>query len=76
MQMHFEQKLKENVFMATPMTFFVKVDFNKQPNSITKSLAQFLPIYYMLEDTKEIFKNLDSCDLDPKSLNIPITGKS
>ena len=62
--------------MATPITFFIKVDFNKSPNSITKSLQEFLPIYYMLEETKSLFKQLQDQDIDQKSLNIPITGKS
>jgi len=57
LQYHYE-KLKDNVFMATPITFFIKVDFNKSPNSITKSLQEFLPIYYMLEETKSLFKQL------------------
>jgi len=26
------------VFLATPLTFFVKVDFNKTPNAIQKAL--------------------------------------
>ena len=76
LQFHFESKLKENVFMATPITFFVKIDYKGTSSSITKCLTEFLKVHKILEESKEIFKALNENEIDHKSLNIPITGKS
>ena len=76
LQFHYEAKLKENVFMATPITFFIKVDYKGNTNSITRSLTEFLKVHEMLEETKDLFKVLNDNEIEQKSLNIPITGKS
>ena len=59
----------------TPITFFVKVELEKQ-DAIQKSLTEFVKIYNTLNDCRDLIKDVISadCEIDQKSSKLGFTG--
>lgn len=51
--------IKSNVFDMMPLQFFIKIDPNV-PNAMNNALATFHSVFNMIEESKQIFENINA----------------